>query len=85
MRAAGAFAVYCLHLNPAARSAFRMLGFAQRGSGWPLMLRAGEELVQHLPLLRDPRNWFLTAGDSNVDRPRDGIIYAEEPAPSSVR
>lgn len=77
MRAAGAFAVYCLHLNRRARLAFRMLGFVQRRSGWAFMLHASDEITRLLPMLRDPDRWFLTAGDSNVDRPRDGTLYVD--------
>jgi hypothetical protein len=75
--------VYCLHLNPATKGAFSALGFVRRSSGWPLMIHARDLSPQAVALLRDPRNWFLTAGDSDADRPREGTIFADDPASSS--
>ncbi len=64
----GAAVVTCLHLNALAGNAFRKLGFLRRNSGWRFLARReakelGAEVV-------DSRSWFLTGGDSNVDRER---------------
>lgn len=58
-------AMYCLHRNPVSEGPFRRLGFFRRTSGWSQMVRGGPGEI------RDGASWFLTAADSNVDRPRD--------------
>lgn len=68
-------AVYCLHAGPSA--ALRAQGFVRRTSGWPLMVHAGSLTPEQTALLRDPRAWFVTAGDANLDRPREGTLDAE--------
>lgn len=70
-RAAGAAVVRCLQLNALAGRAFGKLGFFRRWSGWQLMARPESPATGELFL--DPGSWFLTAGDSNVDRERDPI------------
>jgi len=67
--------VYCLHNNPVASKAFTALGFARRNSTWPLMLRACNLPAEQLALVSDQRNWFITAGDSDADRPREGTVF----------
>jgi GNAT superfamily N-acetyltransferase len=57
-------AVYCLHANPVSIGMLPRLGFVRRSSGFRFLVCGGAGLV------RDRRNWFLTLGDSNVDRPR---------------
>jgi hypothetical protein len=42
------------------------LGFVRRSSGFRFLVCAGAEN----DLVRDRRSWFVTLGDSNVDRPR---------------
>jgi GNAT superfamily N-acetyltransferase len=63
-REAGVAAVYCLHANPVSTGMLRRLGFLRRGSGLRLLVCAEDSLV------RDGSAWFVTLGDSNVDRPR---------------
>jgi hypothetical protein len=76
LRAQGAQIVYCLHHNPVADRAFRSLGFLRRHSMWPLMLHARNLASEQLALVQDQRNWFITAGDSDADRPREGTMFA---------
>jgi len=77
-RRLGASAVYCLHRNPAAMGTFRSLGFVPRDSGWPLMVRATEVDDATHALLSTPSSWFITMGDSDTDRPREGTTYPSE-------
>jgi GNAT superfamily N-acetyltransferase len=70
-REAGAALISCLHFNPFAAQPFRKAGFFRRKSGWPLLVRPERGRDAALSALGDSRRWFLTAGDSNVDRPRD--------------
>jgi hypothetical protein len=76
LRREGAQAVYCVHQPGRLTWAFRLNGFFRRSTGWPLMVRPGEIPDGARATLLDARNWFVTAGDSNVDRPREGIVYA---------
>jgi len=59
-------AAYCVHRNPAGTGMLLRLGFARRRGGFRFLLcgRPGGAM------LRNPRNWFVTLGDSNLDRPR---------------
>jgi GNAT superfamily N-acetyltransferase len=59
-------AVYCLHANPVSTGMLPRLGFVRRPSGFRFLVcgEAGADLV------RDRGSWFVTLGDSNVDRPR---------------
>lgn len=79
-RARGAVAAYALHLDPSGCAAFKASGFVRRDSAWPLMVRAGGLSKAAFGMVSDPRRWFLTAGDADVDRPRTGTVFA----PSSV-
>jgi hypothetical protein len=65
-RDAGVAAVYCLHKNPVSTRMLRGLGFLRRDSGLRLLV-CGEEGGG---IVRDGSGWFVTLGDSNVDRPR---------------
>jgi hypothetical protein len=67
-RAAGAAVASCLHLNPFAAGAFRSLGFLRRSSGWRFLARA--EAGVDAGSIGDEKRWFVTAGDTNVDRDR---------------
>ena len=67
-RTEGAAVATCLHLSPFAAGAFRSAGFFRRSSGWRFLARAGPG-VEPARIL-DPRSWFVTAGDTNVDRVR---------------
>jgi len=65
-RDAGVAAVYCLHKNPVSTGMLRRLGFLRRDSGLRLLV-CGED---GRGLVTDGSGWFVTLGDSNVDRPR---------------
>ena len=64
--------ICCMHLGPGTSAAFRSLGFFQRSSGWPFMVRTVTATPEQAAKLEDPNQWFVTASDSNVDRPREG-------------
>ncbi len=70
LRGWGAAAAYCLHQAPGAAGALRKLGFVRRESETRLMVNAKHIDDDALELLRDRDNWFVTGGDSDVDRPR---------------
>jgi hypothetical protein len=76
----GAHIVYCLHLGTSGARALRQLGFVERDSGWPLMFRAKELPSSLVTLLCRRDSWFVTAGDSDVDRPRDHTTYPPDAA-----
>jgi hypothetical protein len=76
LRDEGLDAVYCIQPSRRLERAFTLSGFRPRSTGWPLMVHAGSLPRRERDLLTDAGNWFLTAADSNVDRPRDGIVYA---------
>ena len=69
-RAAGAVLMYCTTLHPSANAAFLPLGCLRRRSGWPFMIYANEVPAHTARLMSKPSNWFLTAGDSNLDHLR---------------
>jgi hypothetical protein len=69
-RDAGAVLTYCTTLHPSANSVFRPLGCLRRRSGWPFMIYTGEVPPQTARLMSKPSNWFVTAGDSNLDHLR---------------
>jgi hypothetical protein len=68
----GAMRVHCLHSGAAGKVAMIALGFLPRPSGWPLMIRAPRDMT----IVADPSAWFITAGDADVDRPREGTVFA---------
>jgi hypothetical protein len=68
--------VYCLHLNPVSIAPLRSLGFLRRDSGWRFMVRTRELPPDIRTLVADPSAWFLTAADSDLDRPREGTVFA---------
>jgi hypothetical protein len=72
----GAQIASCLHHNPVADRAFRALGFLRRHSMWSLMLHARNLAPAQMALVQDHRNWFITAGDSDADRPRESTMVA---------
>lgn len=59
-------AAYCVHANPVSTGMLPRLGFVRRSSGFRFLVCGGEAGG----LVRDRRNWFVTFGDSNADRPR---------------
>jgi glycosyltransferase involved in cell wall biosynthesis len=62
-------AIYCLHLNPVTTAPLLALGFIPRKSGWPFVADLRRLSPDAVRLASDPRNWFITAGDGDVDRP----------------
>lgn len=81
LRREGARAAYCFGLTPAAGWAFPAAGFQRRSSGWPFMVKLDEVGPEDREAMRDVRNWFLTAGDSLVDLPREKNVYVDAPRP----
>jgi GNAT superfamily N-acetyltransferase len=68
-REKGAAAVYCGTVNHAGRFAFRSLGFVRRPSGIRFMVALGNVESPLQEAVLDSRNWFVTAADSDQDRP----------------
>lgn len=68
-------AVYCIQ-GPALARAFATAGFVRRSTSWPLMTYAAGLSESERAVVIDPANWFITAGDGNVDHPREGTVYA---------
>ena len=62
-------AVYALCTCPKGAHWLRWLGFVRRRSGCRLMFKANVSDPAVLELLRNPDSWFVTAGDSDIDRP----------------
>lgn len=60
--------VYCLHTSGHASRTFTALGFVRRQRQWSLMVHACNLAPQQVALVRDQRNWFITAGDGDADR-----------------
>lgn len=76
LRRDGVKAVYCMQASGRLRKHFAVAGFLRRSTGWPhLVLTRDLTDVQRAQVL-EPTNWFLTSGDSNVDYPREGTVYA---------
>jgi hypothetical protein len=71
----GAARVHCVHTAGANRLPLFALGFVPRPSGWPLMIRA-ELKGSEREVLADQNAWFVTAGDADIDRPREGTVFA---------
>jgi hypothetical protein len=69
-------AVYCLFNAPGAQHALKACGFLRRDSGFAMMVFAGQLEGEVAKALTDPSQWFITAGDSDLDRPRDHTTYA---------
>ena len=67
-------AIYCLHLNPVTTAPLLALGFIPRKSGWPFVADLRRLSPDAVRLASDPRNWFITAGDGDVDRPGESQL-----------
>lgn len=76
MRANGVEAVYCVHQPGRLARAFAVNGFLRRRTGWPLMVCAEAVPDSMRSKVLDARAWYITGADSNLDRPREGIVYA---------
>ena len=60
----------CLHSNPVSSHPFLLHGFRPRDTGWPFLVHASELHPDRRAIVFDRRKWFLTAADSDLDRPR---------------
>ena len=74
---AGVRAIYCLHQSPDSLKVFARLGFSRRDSRWPVIVRSEGLPEGEARLFNERDNWFLTSADSDVDRPREGTVYAQ--------
>jgi hypothetical protein len=74
---AGAKMAYCLNQSVHAGWAFWVNGFLRRDSSWPLLVHTRNLAPRPAALLRDRHNWFITRGDSNLDRPRSRNTFQE--------
>lgn len=70
LRNGGAKLVYCWQTHCSLHPMFKRLGFIQRSSGCVLMVKVDEDSDASTSALLDPERWYLTAGDSDIDRPR---------------
>ena len=70
LRRAGAAAVYCTTLNHRADFCLRALGFVRRESSVRFMVRLGRRGSALSEIVSNPRNWFVTAADSDKDHPQ---------------
>jgi hypothetical protein len=69
-------AIYCLLRAPGASAALSVNGFLRRSSGFAMMCHSRGLPTGERQLLADPSQWFVTAGDSDFDRPREDTFYA---------
>jgi GNAT superfamily N-acetyltransferase len=76
LRREGAHVAYCLCASPLSTAVFAAAGFLRRASSWPLLVDARRLPPAERALAADAGRWFVTAGDSNVDRPRENTVYA---------
>ncbi|HEX3593716.1 MAG TPA: hypothetical protein VHU80_01405, partial [Polyangiaceae bacterium] len=74
----GLASVYCLHSSPVGVAALIALGFIPRSSGWPFVANVRRLPAEASAVAADPRNWFITAGDGDVDRPDRARTTASE-------
>lgn len=70
-----ACALYCVCSGPAAAE-LRRAGMFLRDSAMRAMSAPARVSPAERALAGDLGNWFFTAGDANLDRPREGIVYA---------
>jgi hypothetical protein len=76
LAAQGALAVYCALAGNHASRALHTAGFLKRDTGWPFMAQVDRLTERERRMVSEPGQWFLTWGDSNVDQPREGLVYA---------
>lgn len=69
LRRDGAAMAYIVHASPEADD-LRWLGFTRRDTGWRLMVHETGLPRETRARLSRPDAYYLTAGDSNMDRPR---------------
>jgi hypothetical protein len=69
--------VYCLLRAPGAEEALVSNGFIGRDSGLRMMTLAAECVPQRVErLVGDHESWFVTSADSDLDRRREGTVFA---------
>jgi hypothetical protein len=79
LREEGATVVYCMQSSAAHAAALTALGFMKRNSGWSLMARAPQGDDAMRAQLASQASWYITLGDSDVDRPREGTVFPADP------
>jgi hypothetical protein len=72
----GACALYCTCSSRACAS-LRRAGMFRRDSGLRAMVAPTRVTAAEREAVSDLGNWFFTSGDGNLDRPREGLVYAE--------
>jgi len=65
----GADAIFCLHIGKPLTDALSARGFAMRKPERFLLVDPGPLEGQALELALSPDTWFVTQGDSDIDRP----------------
>ena len=76
LRAERVVAIYTLFNAPGTHAALKQCGFLRRDSGFAMMIYTGNVEGEAAHALADPNRWFITAGDSDLDRPREHTTYA---------
>ena len=66
-RRRGAAAAYCATLQRNADGVFWRMGFFKRKSGWQFMAYTKKCSTEIAHIISEPRNWFITMADSNLD------------------
>lgn len=69
-------AAYCLLRAPRAGTTLAACGYVRRDSGFAMMSYSNELPPEERNALADPERWFVTSGDSDLDRPRENTMYA---------
>ena len=67
--ARGADALLCLHVNPLLTAVLRHAGFRLRQPSRFLLVRPGPLEGRHRDNLLGASGWYVTQGDSDIDRP----------------
>jgi GNAT superfamily N-acetyltransferase len=67
-------AVYCKFRAPETSRALSLAGFVKRDSGFAMMVYADKLPESERAIVLDPDNWYLTAGDSDLDRVRNPLV-----------
>ena len=83
LRARGADVAYCLCASPLPNWVFSAAGFVSHPSGWPLLADLHRLTPADQLLAGDESHWFVTSGDSNLDRPRERTVYAPNAQPET--
>ncbi len=73
LRRWGAAVAYCSCSGVEAQGCLKWLGFKRRRSGAHMMVRTDSIDEQSAQLISRRDNWFVTAGDSDTDRPQEDL------------